>query len=62
MTESKQIIHLLRGLKPSIQQHVIISDPQKCAGLLEQAKWVEAATALTQPTYYFYCIYIYCIT
>ncbi|CAF4660009.1 unnamed protein product, partial [Didymodactylos carnosus] len=48
MTESDQIIHLLRGLKPSIQHHVIIIDPKQCTDLLEQAKRVKAATTLTQ--------------
>ncbi|CAF1443083.1 unnamed protein product, partial [Didymodactylos carnosus] len=50
MTESEQIIHLLRGLKPSIQHHVIINDLKQCTDLLEQAKRMEAATTLTQPT------------
>ncbi|CAF1512743.1 unnamed protein product [Didymodactylos carnosus] len=41
--------YLLRGLKPSIQQHVIISNPKKCEDLLERAKRVEAAAEITQP-------------
>jgi hypothetical protein len=49
MREDENILYLLRGLKPSIQQHVIMSDPKKCKDLFEHAKRAEAAAAITQP-------------
>ncbi|CAF2132919.1 unnamed protein product [Rotaria magnacalcarata] len=49
MREDEKILYLLRGLKPSIQQHVIISDPKKCKDLFEHAKRTEAAAAIIQP-------------
>ncbi|CAF4614855.1 unnamed protein product, partial [Didymodactylos carnosus] len=48
MQDEEKMVYLLRGLKPSIQQHVIINNPKQCAGLLEQAQRVEAAAAITQ--------------
>ncbi|CAF4826191.1 unnamed protein product, partial [Rotaria sp. Silwood2] len=50
MTEDEQILHLLRGLKPSIQQHVLMSDPKKCKDLLEHAKRTEAAASVLPTT------------
>lgn len=50
MQDDEKLLYLLRGLKPSIQQHVIIHGPQQCKDLLEQAKRAEAAAALTQPS------------
>ncbi len=50
MQESEKILYLLRGLKPSIQQHVIMSDPKKCKDLFEHAKRAEAAASITQPS------------
>ncbi|CAF3533483.1 unnamed protein product [Rotaria socialis] len=49
MREDEKILYLLLGLKPSIQQHVIISDPKKCKDLFEHAKRTEAAAAIIQP-------------
>ncbi|CAF4617614.1 unnamed protein product [Didymodactylos carnosus] len=49
MQDEEKIVYLLRGLKPSIQQHVIINNPKRCEDLLEQAKRVEVAATITQP-------------
>ncbi|CAF4309883.1 unnamed protein product [Didymodactylos carnosus] len=49
MQDEEKIAYLLRGLKPSIQQHAIISNPKKCEDLLKHAKRVEAAAEITQP-------------
>jgi hypothetical protein len=49
MSESEKILHLLRGLKPSILQQVMMFDPKTCSDLLEQAKRAEAAAAIIQP-------------
>ncbi|CAF4445046.1 unnamed protein product [Didymodactylos carnosus] len=48
MQDEEKMVYLLRGLKPSIQQHVISNNPKQCADLLEQAQRVEAAAAITQ--------------
>ncbi|CAF4585627.1 unnamed protein product, partial [Rotaria sp. Silwood2] len=50
MMEGEKILYLLRGLKPSIQQHVIMSDPKKCRDLFEHAKRTEAAATVLSPT------------
>ncbi len=50
MKEEEKILYLLRGLKPSMQQHVIMSDPKKCKDLFEQAKRAEAAASIIQPS------------
>jgi hypothetical protein len=50
MQEDEKIVYLSRGLKPSIQQQVIIGNPQKCKDLFEQAKRAEAAAAIIQPS------------
>jgi hypothetical protein len=50
MREEEKILYLLRGLRPSIQQHVIMSDPNKCKDLFEHAKRAEAAASITQPS------------
>ena len=49
MREDEKILHLLRGLKPSILQQVMMTDPKTCKDLLEQAKRAEAAAAITHP-------------
>jgi len=49
MLENEKILHLLRGLKPSILQHFMMYDPKTCKDLLEQAKRAEAAADITQP-------------
>ncbi|CAF1310540.1 unnamed protein product, partial [Didymodactylos carnosus] len=38
MSENEKVLHLLRGLKPTIVQNVMMFNPEKCADLLEQAK------------------------
>ena len=48
MREDEKIVYLVRGLKPSIQQHVLMSDPKKCKDLFEHAKRAEAAASITQ--------------
>ncbi|CAF1084265.1 unnamed protein product [Didymodactylos carnosus] len=48
MQDEEKMVYLLRGLKPSIQQHVIINNPKQWEDLLEQAKRVEAASAIMQ--------------
>ncbi|CAF4584237.1 unnamed protein product [Didymodactylos carnosus] len=48
MTEKEKVLHLLRGLKPSLLQAVLMFDPSTCDNLLEQAKRAEAATSLAQ--------------
>ena len=48
MKEDEKILYLLRGLKPSIQQQVIMGDPKLCKDLFEYAKRAEAATAIIQ--------------
>ena len=50
MQEEEKILYLLRGLKPSMQQHVIMSDPKRCKDLFEHAKRAEAAASITQPS------------
>jgi hypothetical protein len=50
MKEDEKILYLLRGLKPSIQQQVIMNDPKKCKDLFDQARRAEAAASITQPT------------
>jgi hypothetical protein len=50
MQEEEKILYLLRGLRPSMQQHVIMSDPKKCKDLFEQAKRAEAAASIIQPS------------
>ncbi|CAF0951608.1 unnamed protein product [Rotaria sordida] len=51
MQEDEKILYLLRGLKPSLQQHVIMNEPKKSKDLFEHAKRAEAAAALiTQPS------------
>ncbi|CAF1372994.1 unnamed protein product [Didymodactylos carnosus] len=47
-TEKEKVLHLLRGLKPSLLQAVLMFDPSTCNNLLEQAKRAEAATSLAQ--------------
>ncbi|CAF1231754.1 unnamed protein product [Adineta ricciae] len=49
MTEDEKILYLVRGLKPSIQQHVILNNPKTCQDLFEHAKRTEAATKMSQP-------------
>jgi len=48
MAEDEKILYLQRGLKPSIQQYVIMSAPTKCKDLFEHAKRAEAAASITQ--------------
>lgn len=48
MQEAEKILYLLRGLKPSIQQQVIMGDPKTCKDLFEHAKRAEAAASITQ--------------
>jgi len=50
MQEEEKILYLLRGLKPSMQQHVIMSNPQRCKDLFEHAKRAEAAASIIQPS------------
>ncbi|CAF1470347.1 unnamed protein product [Rotaria sp. Silwood1] len=50
MMEDEKILYLLRGLKPSIQQHVIMSDPKTCKDLFEHAKRAEAAATVSSPS------------
>ncbi|CAF4673345.1 unnamed protein product, partial [Rotaria sp. Silwood2] len=50
MQEDEKILYLLRGLKPSLQQHVIMNEPKKCKDLFEHAKRAEAAALITQPS------------
>ncbi|CAF3313512.1 unnamed protein product [Rotaria socialis] len=47
MQDDEKILYLLRGLKPSIQQQVIMVDPKKCKDVFEHAKRAEAAASLT---------------
>jgi hypothetical protein len=49
MQEDEKMVYLLRGLKPSIQQRIIINDPQNCQDLLEQAKRIETTVEIVQP-------------
>ncbi|CAF3875344.1 unnamed protein product [Rotaria sp. Silwood1] len=48
MSEKQQLLHLQRGLKPSLAQMTIPFDPQTCLELLEQAKGLEAAAAMIE--------------
>ncbi len=48
MQEDEKILYLLRGLKPSMQQQIIMSDPKRCKDLFEQAKRAEAAASIIQ--------------
>ena len=47
MQDDEKILYLLRGLKPSIQQQVIMVDPKKCKDVFEHAKRAEAAASIT---------------
>ncbi|CAM4846078.1 unnamed protein product [Rotaria magnacalcarata] len=47
MQDDEKILYLLRGLKPSIQQQVIMVDPKKCKDVFEHAKRAEAAASMT---------------
>ena len=48
MAEDEKLVYLLRGLKPSIQQQVIVNNPEDCQELLEQAKRIEATWHIVQ--------------
>jgi hypothetical protein len=48
MQEDEKILYLLRGLKPSMQQQIIMNDPKRCKDLFEQAKRAEAAASIIQ--------------
>ena len=48
MAEDEKLVYLLRGLKPSIQQQVIVHKPEDCQELLEQAKRIEATSRIVQ--------------
>ncbi|CAF3748916.1 unnamed protein product [Adineta steineri] len=50
MQEEEKVLYLLRGLKPTIQQHVIMTNPKQSKELFEYAKRVEAAASITQPS------------
>lgn len=49
MPESEKILHLLRGLKPTLLQRVMMYDPASCAELLQYAKRAEVVEEITQP-------------
>lgn len=48
MDEDEKLVHLLRGFKPSIQQHLTISVGKSCHELFIQAKQTEAMVKLIQ--------------
>jgi hypothetical protein len=48
MKEEQKLLHLQRGLKPSLAQMTIPFNPQTCLQLLEQAKRSEVAAAMIQ--------------
>ena len=48
MAESEKILHLLRGLKPSLLQHVMLHEPSTCKDLLQYAKRAEVVVDITQ--------------
>ncbi|CAF1570065.1 unnamed protein product [Adineta ricciae] len=50
MPDNEKILYLLRGLKPSVKQHVIMSNPLTCQELLDHAKRAEAAASVNQPS------------
>ena len=50
MPTNERLLHLLRGLKPSLAQTLIMLNPQTCSELLEQGKRAEAASILSQST------------
>lgn len=50
MTDNEKILHLLRGLKPSLLQQVMLHDPSTCQELLEYAKRAEVVAEITQST------------
>lgn len=47
MPDEEKVLYLLRGLRPSLQQHVIIGNYQNSKDLFEHAKRAEAASAIT---------------
>lgn len=49
MPESEKILHLLRGLKPTLLQRVMMYDPSTCEELLRYAKRAEVVEDITQP-------------
>lgn len=49
MPESEKILHLLRGLKPTLLQRVMMYDPASCKELLQYAKRAEVVEDITQP-------------
>lgn len=46
MEEDEKVVHILRGLKPSIQQHMAVNDCRTCQDLLIQARQTEAMVKL----------------
>lgn len=50
MQDDEKILYLLRGLKPSIKQHVIMSNPKNCKDLFEHARRAEEAASTSHPT------------
>ena len=50
MPPNERLLHLLRGLKPSLAQTIIMFNPRDCSDLLEQGKRAEAAAFISQTT------------
>lgn len=50
MPADERLLHLLRGLKPSIAQTIIMFNPRDCSELLEHGKRAEAAAYTAQIT------------
>jgi hypothetical protein len=48
MDKDEQIVHLLKGLRPSLRERLIIHNPDTCQEFLDQAKRVEVAVNITQ--------------
>ena len=50
MPSNERLLHLLRGLKPSLAHTVIMLNPRDCSELLEHGKRAEAAAFISQTT------------
>ena len=46
MEEDEKVVYVLRGLKPSLQQHIAVNECKTCIALFNQAKQTEAMSQL----------------
>ena len=58
MAESEKLTHIMRGIKSSILEKVLVLEPKNCKDLLNKSKSVEEAAFLsnTRPNYNYYLL------